>query len=222
MGSWTAEALARSGVETLTLIDLDDICVSNMNRQIHTLASTVGQPKIDAMRQRIQQINPECTVHCVFDFLTTDNAESLLAHGYDVVVDAIDSAKHKCAILSAARTISLPVVTVGGAGGRRDPSAWSIADLNRTKNDALLYRFARTSVSNMASRGATSLGGISCVYTTELPVFPTPDGETCGNTKPESPLRLDCSEGYGASTAVTGTAGFLAASAAIDVLLAPT
>ena len=219
VGSWTAEALARTGVGVLTLIDLDEICVTNTNRQIHALTDTVGHSKIGTMAQRIHGINPECVVHEEHDFLTPDNAPTLLDRPYDVIIDAIDSAKHKCALLATARSLHRKVVTVGGAGGRRDPSQWAIADLNKTQNDALLYRVRKNLRQQYGFPRGNKPWGIPCVFTTELPVFPTQDGETCGHTKPEAPLRLDCSEGYGASTPVTGTAGFLAAAAAINVLL---
>ena len=136
-----------------------------------------------------------------------------------MVIDAIDSAKHKCVLLAAAREIGRSVVTVGGAGGRKDPSRWTVCDLNRTKNDALLFRVRKVLRQDHEFPRGSKPWGIPCVYTTELPVFPTSDGETCSHTKPDAPLRLDCSEGYGASTAVTGTAGFLAASTSIDLLL---
>ena len=219
MGSWTAEALARTGVGALTLIDLDEICVTNTNRQIHALTDTVGHSKIATMAHRIHGINPECVVHEEHDFLTPDNAPTLLGRPFDVIIDAIDSAKHKCALLATARSLHRKVVTVGGAGGRRDPSQWAIADLNKTQNDALLYRVRKNLRQQYGFPRGNKPWGIPCVFTTELPVFPTQDGETCGHTKPEAPLRLDCSEGYGASTPVTGTAGFLAAAAAINVLL---
>ena len=219
VGSWTAEALARTGVGAITLVDLDDICVSNTNRQIHALTSTLGQSKIHAMAERIMDIHPHCQVHQELDFLTPENARRILSQPFDVIIDAIDSAKHKCAILSTTRDLAKQLVTVGGAGGRRDPTQWTVSDLNRTQNDALLLRVRKTLRQKFGfPRGATPWG-IPCVHTTEAPIYPTPDGDIGAIRRPDSPLRLDCSEGYGASTAVTGTAGFLAASTAIDVLL---
>ena len=119
VGSWAAEALARSGIGELTLIDLDDICVSNINRQLHALSSTVGQDKVAVMAERIRQINPDCVVHQVADFIAADNlAELLGGKPVDYVLDAIDSVKAKTALIAWCKRRKIPLITTGGAGGQ--------------------------------------------------------------------------------------------------------
>ena len=140
VGSWVAEAFARSGVGQLTLIDLDDLCVTNINRQIHALTDTVGLSKVDVMADRIKQINPECQVNTIEDFITLENVRELLTDSFDYVVDAIDSVNVKSAIIAHCKRNKLPIVTIGGAGGQIDPSKIAIADLSQTFQDPLLAK----------------------------------------------------------------------------------
>lgn len=129
VGVWAAEALARSGIGAITLIDMDDICVTNTNRQLHALKSTVGLPKVDVMKERILAINPECTVNVIDDFITVDNVAEYLSLGFDYVIDAIDSVRPKAALLAYCRRFKIPVVTTGGAGGQIDPTQIQVTDL---------------------------------------------------------------------------------------------
>jgi tRNA A37 threonylcarbamoyladenosine dehydratase len=138
VGSWAAEALARSGVGSLTLIDLDDICVTNVNRQIHAVTSAIGALKVEAMAQRIRDINPECRVTSVPEFFTASNAGEMLGRGFDCVLDAIDNVVNKCALLAGCRSRGISVVTTGGAGGRTDPTQLRVADLTRVTHDPLI------------------------------------------------------------------------------------
>ena len=140
VGSWVAEAFARNGVGKLTLIDLDDLCITNINRQIHALTNTVGQSKVDVMAERIHQINPECDVNCIEDFVTLENLQSLLTNEFDYVVDAIDSVPVKSAIIAHCKRNKLPLITIGGAGGQTDPTKIAIADLSQTFQDPLLAK----------------------------------------------------------------------------------
>ena len=125
---WAAEALARTGIGTITLIDMDDVCITNTNRQIHALQGNVGKAKTEVMAERILAINPECTVNCVDDFITPDNTAELMGAGYSYVIDAIDSVRPKAALLARCRRNKIPVVTTGGAGGQIDPSQIQVAD----------------------------------------------------------------------------------------------
>ena len=120
VGSWTAEALARSGIGTITLIDLDDVCVTNTNRQIHALSNTIGEAKVDAIASRIHLINPACKVKCIEDFVTPDNTATLLTKEMHAVVDATDSIRAKAAMIAHCKRNKVPIVTVGGAGGQID------------------------------------------------------------------------------------------------------
>src|SRR5882757_7819365 len=132
VGSWVVEGLARSGVGALTLVDLDDVCVTNVNRQLPALDGQIGRPKVDALADRIRLIHPTCRVLARPEFFTRATADEHLAPGYDFVIDAIDHLGNKCELLAACRTRGLRILTVGGAGGRRDATAIRIADLAQT------------------------------------------------------------------------------------------
>src|ERR1051325_9139067 len=122
VGSWTVEGLARSGVGALTLIDLDDVCVTNVNRQLPAIDGQIGRPKITVLAERVRLINPECRVTTVHEFFTASSGERLLAARFDFVVDAVDRMSHKALLIAGCRERGLPVLTVGGAGGRRAPT----------------------------------------------------------------------------------------------------
>lgn len=217
VGSWTAEALARTGLGRLTLVDLDDICVSNTNRQIHALDGHVGQPKGEVMARRIALIQPECQVDAVLRFVTPSTVDAILAPGFDYVVDAIDDLHNKCLLLAACKERGLPVVTVGGAGGRRDPTALVVDDLTRSGQDGLLKQTRRRLRREF---GFSEQGpwGIPCVYSREKAVFPSPDGGVCAKPAAGDALRMDCASGFGAATFVTGAFGFAAASVVVGAI----
>jgi tRNA A37 threonylcarbamoyladenosine dehydratase len=138
VGCWAAECLARSGIGKLTLIDADDLCVTNTNRQIHALDGTYGKPKVGVMAQRLRAIQPEIEVTERQEFLSDRNVDGFLDGGFDAVIDAIDAVRAKCVLLARCRERQVPVVACGGAGGRRDASLIRVADLARTRDDALL------------------------------------------------------------------------------------
>ncbi|MCK4711105.1 MAG: tRNA threonylcarbamoyladenosine dehydratase, partial [Gammaproteobacteria bacterium] len=140
VGSWAAEAAARSGIGSITLIDHDDIELSNTNRQVHTLQSTIGQSKVEALAERILQINPECNCTAIDDLVTRANLEQFNFDSFDYVIDAIDHAQHKLSLVHYLRRNKIKLVSTGGAGGRTDPSKIEIADLTRTFNDPLLAK----------------------------------------------------------------------------------
>lgn len=230
VGSWAAEALARNGVGRITLIDLDDICITNINRQIHALNNTIGESKVDVMSQRIKQINPQCQVNVIEDFVTVDNLAVLLSNQYDYVIDAIDSVDIKTRIIAHCKRNKLPIITIGGAGGQVDPSKIAITDLSKTYQDPLLakvknqlrreFNFPRADLAKISKRKFA----IDAVFSTEQLRYPTEVGEVC-LAKPEvtdnnnTAMRLDCSGGFGATTHVTATFAFFAVGRAIDKLL---
>ena len=221
VGSWVAEALARTALGSITLIDLDDICVTNTNRQIHALQDSIGEAKVEAMAQRIMQINPACRVSQVEDFVTPDNVSELLNNTYDYVVDATDSIKAKAAMITHCKRNKIPIITIGGAGGQIDPTQVAVADLNKTIQDPLasklrseLRRFYNFST-NPKRRFA-----IDCVYSTEQLRYPQADGTVSMNkTLTDGSVKLDCNNGFGAAVAVTATFGFVASARVIDKLI---
>jgi tRNA A37 threonylcarbamoyladenosine dehydratase len=219
VGSWAVEALARSGIGEMTLVDLDDICISNVNRQLHALTGEFGKPKVEAMAARAQLINPDCVVHAQQLFFTAGTAEILLAPNYDCVLDAIDQTPMKALLIGRCRERKLPIVTTGGAGGRRDPTAIRVEDLARSTHDGLLaatrkllrdeHGFPRDPKQNFE---------VPCVFSPEAPVFPNSNGEVCARPEAGSRLRLDCRSGYGTATFVTGAFGFAAAAQVVKTL----
>ena len=214
VGSWVAEALARSGVERLTLIDLDHVAESNINRQIHALDATLGQAKVDAMRARIHAINPLAQVAAVEDFVTPDNAAQLL-RDFDLVVDAIDNVRAKVAMVLACRAQRIPLVMVGGAGGKTDPGRIRVDDLTRTEQDPLLAKVRkRLRAEHGFSRNPKRPFGIEVVYSGE----PLRHGPAACDL-PHGPHGLSCA-GYGSSMVMTATMGLFAAARAIERLVA--
>ncbi|OZG70247.1 tRNA cyclic N6-threonylcarbamoyladenosine(37) synthase TcdA [Hahella sp. CCB-MM4] len=222
VGSWAAEALARSGIGRITLIDLDDVCISNTNRQIHALKSTVGQSKVDVMARRILEINPECDVRQITKFVTEKSVAELLSKEFHFVIDAIDSVRHKCALLAYCRRNKIKVICVGGAGGQTDPTLIEYADLSRTYHDPLLAKVRKKLRKDYGfPENPQRRFSIEAVFSTEQQVYPSPDGSVCQSKPgPNESTRLDCASGFGAATAVTATFGFVAASRVLKKLAA--
>lgn len=222
VGSWIVEALARSGIGKLTLVDLDDICESNINRQIHALDGLIGTSKIETMAERCRAINPGCKITTLHTFLTSKNVDEILQPNFDYVIDAIDSTNHKVSIIASCKERGTPVLTIGGAGGRIDPTLIQICDLSRSINDQLLKRVRKQLRQQHGfPRQKRRKFHIDCVFSPEEPTYP----ETCDihgeNPGPKS-VRLDCSSGFGAATHLTGTFGFFAASHVLKALAQPT
>ena len=210
VGSWAVEALARSGVGRLTLIDLDEVCVTNVNRQVPALDGHIGHLKIEVMAQRARQINPTIQVEPRADFFTASTADALLDAPYDAVLDAIDDLRNKALLIARCRALGLHVVTMGGAGGRQDPTQLVISDLSQTGQDGLLRKLRR---SLRHDHGLPERGpwGIPCVYSREPVMYPTQSGQVCATPEPGTTLRLDCASGFGTASFVTGAFGFAAA-----------
>lgn len=211
VGSWTVEALARSGVGALTLIDLDEVCVTNVNRQIHALEGTVGSSKVEVMAERVRLINPECQVTAVAEFFTEANAARLLAPDFSYVADAIDAVANKCRLLALCSERRLPVVSCGAAGGRMNATAVRVADLADVTHDRLLAEVRKRL---RKEHGFPPLGkklGVPCVFSPETPVTPELPACAAEGQGSEAPPRLNCEWGYGSATFVTGTFGFAAA-----------
>jgi tRNA threonylcarbamoyladenosine dehydratase len=212
VGTWAVEALARSGIGALTLVDLDEICVTNINRQLHALTETIGRAKVEVMAERIHAINPECKIVAEQKFFNAQTAEELLAPKYDFVVDAIDSVSNKVLLLAKCCERKIPVVSCGGAGGRRDATQVRTADLAKVTHDRLLAEVRKKLRKDFQFPADGSPMGIECVFSAEAPVFAQPDGSVCENrAASEDGTRLNCTGGLGSATFVTGAFGFAAA-----------
>ncbi len=221
VGSWAAEAAARSGIGYIALIDHDDIDISNTNRQIHTLAETIGQSKVEVLRERIMQINPECHCVAIDDLVTRGSVEKFKLGHYDYVVDAIDHVQHKVSLVHHCRRNKIRVVSTGGAGGLTDPSKIEVGDLTQTYNDPLLAKL-RSNLRHQIgySRNPKRRFAIDCVFSTEQPIYAMTDG-TVGFAKPgqEERTTLDCANGIGSFVGVTACFGFTAIAHAISKFL---
>lgn len=212
VGSWVVEALARSGVGALTLVDMDEVCLSNVNRQIHALDGTVGRTKASVLAERVGQIAPECAVTVEEVFFTESTAERLLAPDYDYIIDSIDATRLKCFLIAEARKWGLKLITCGGAGGCIDPSRVQICDLARTINDPLLLQVRKRLRQQYGfPKFKRQKFKIDCVYSDELPVFPMEDGTVSCEGESGEDYRLNCDTGFGSATYLTGTIGFFLA-----------
>ncbi len=222
VGSWAAEALVRSGVGELTLIDADDVCVSNTNRQSHALEGTFGRPKVDVVAERLRAINPEIRVHALAEFVTLTNLDTLFGRDYDAVIDACDALRIKVAMIAFCKRRKIPIVVSGSAGGRTDPTLVSARDLTRTEHDILLGLVRRRLRDEYGwTRNPKRYFGVQAVFSRQNVRYPQADGSVCGTrpAEPEGGLKLDCSGGLGAAMHVTASFGMVAAARVIERLL---
>jgi len=230
VGSWAAEALCRSGVGNILLIDLDDICVSNTNRQVHTTSQTVGRMKTEEMGRRLVEISPSCNVTIVHDFISVDNAYTIIEKLHpeiDIILDAIDGAIEKTALIAAACVHSIPIVTCGGAAGRTDPTQIVCDDLTKCADCRLLFscRKRLRDEYRLFAKGPSEKGDIkkyrprkwriAAVFSTELRKKVGGDG---GGGEFASSLR-QCDGALGTACFVTGTYGFVAASKVVSMIV---
>ena len=223
VGSWAVEALARSGIGALTLIDADDICVSNTNRQLPALQGAYGQSKVKTMAERCRAINPQMRIKEVEKFLTPGNLAELLDQGENIVLDACDSFRTKVEMIAWCRRRKIPIVTVGAAGGRIDPTLVRIRDLSRTEHDAMLALIRKKLRAEFNfPKTPKRYFGVPAVYSLENVRYPQADGSVCGirpTLDAETTLKLDCGAGLGAATHITGTFAFVAVSKILETLL---
>ncbi|WP_019936608.1 ThiF family adenylyltransferase [Bordetella sp. FB-8] len=228
VGSWTAEALARCGVGALTLVDLDHIAESNVNRQIHALTPTLGQSKIEAMARRVRDINPDCVVTRVDDFVEPGNVAEVFSGDLDVIVDCTDQAAAKIAMILHARERGLPLVLCGGAGGKTDPLALRAGDLSEAVNDALLAKLRNTLRREHGfARGADSNGkalkrvpkmGVRALWFDQQAILPDAWAQADAAARQGAPQGLSCA-GYGSVVTVTAAMGMAAANEALRRIL---
>ncbi len=214
VGSWAVEALARNAVGNITIIDLDNIAESNVNRQLHAIDGEFGKAKVTAMAQRILSINPDCKVQQIEDFVTVDNVEGMLSAGFDVVLDAIDDVRAKVAIAAFCRTHKIKLIMTGGAGGRLDPTRIQVTDLAKVTGDRLLAK-VRNSLrrDHGFARGENANFHIQAVYSDEQIQKPEVACEADAGLS-----GLNCA-GYGSSVCVTAPFGMAAAAMVLKALL---
>jgi tRNA A37 threonylcarbamoyladenosine dehydratase len=212
VGSWVVEGLARSGIGAITMIDLDDVCVTNVNRQLPALDGNIGRPKVAALADRVKLINPGCRVEAVAEFFTEETMPRLLAVRYDWVVDCIDLMSNKARVIGECVKRGQPVATVGSAGGRRDATRIKVSDLGDSHGDELLRQVRKKLRRDYGfAKGEGNHYGIPCVSTQEQPFYPWADGTCAAEPEQGSNLRLDCATGFGTAVFITGAFGFAAA-----------
>jgi tRNA A37 threonylcarbamoyladenosine dehydratase len=213
VGSWVIEALARNAIGKLTLIDMDVVAESNINRQLPALSTTLGQNKTDVMAERVREINQDCEVCIIDDFLTQDNITDLIAEDTTYIIDCIDNSRVKSALIAWSKRQKVKILTIGGAGGKIDPSLIKISDLSRTIHDPLLSRTRKLLRQNYNfSTNIKRRFNIQCVYSVEHVKYPNSAGEITQEKTQDELTGLSCAGGIGSSVMVTGSFAFIAVS----------
>ena len=221
VGSWAVESLARSGIGHLTLVDLDEICITNVNRQLHAMDGQIGRQKTDAMAERALAIHPGCDIKIVHKFFNEKSATEILDAGFDAVIDAIDFARHKSLIIAECHRRSIYAITCGGAGGRRDPTRIRVTDLAYSGMDPLLLQLRRGLRNDFGfpknTRGKEPiLFGIDAVYSDEAPWYSGCDGTVSKDKPEEISQRLNCASGFGSAAHLIASFGLIAAGRVLD------
>lgn len=218
VGSWAVESLARTGLGELTLVDFDDICVSNTNRQIHASKDQIGKMKTQALKERLLQINPQLKVHEIQEAYSLDTDAKIFSSQYDGVIDAMDDLRNKFHLVLSCKQQGIPLVIAGAAGGRRDPSQIQVADLSKTKEDPMLATL-RKNLRRKANFPRQGRFDLPSVFSTEKPRFM--DSAGCMSTiKPDDFNKpLDCATGFGTVSHVTAVFGFMLSHLLIESLI---
>ena len=225
VGSWAVESLARSGIGHLTLVDLDEICVTNVNRQLHAMDGQIGRQKTEAMAERALAIHPGCEVVIVPKFFNEKSAAEILDAGFDAVIDAIDYARHKSLLAAECHKRKIYAVTCGGAGGRRDPTRIRVTDLAYSGMDPLLLQLRRGLRNDYGFPKTPRnqdpvLFGIDAVYSDEAPYYSHCDGTVSKTAPEEIALRLNCASGFGSASHLIASFGLIAAGRVLEKLAA--
>lgn len=215
VGSWVVEALARNAIGEITLIDMDVVAESNINRQLPAMSNTLGKNKIDVMAERIGQINAECKTNLIDDFVDADNIADLIPESCDFVIDCIDNSRVKAALISWCKRNKLKIITLGGAGGQIDPTRIKLADLSRTEHDPLLSKTRKLLRQNYGfTSNVKRRFAVPCVFSSEHLKLPTDE-----NSDEMGHGSLNCAGGIGSSVMVTASFGFFACSYVLNTLL---
>ena len=224
VGSWVVEALARSGVGALTLVDFDEVCITNVNRQLPALDGGFGKFKVEELAKRVRLISPDCNVDTKAEFFNQITCDDILSGGFEFVVDAIDNVRNKVLLIAECCRLGVPVITSGAAGGRLDGTRVHVADLAKSIQDPLLSKVRAELRKNYGFPRAGKKMGVSCVFSPEPPVYPKKDGTVCASRSEagehEGSMKLNCEWGFGAATHVTGAFGFVAAGEVVRRLAA--
>lgn len=211
VGSWVVEALARNAIGKITLIDMDVVAESNINRQLPAQTNTIGRNKIDVMKERIEQINPDCKTVLIDDFIDQDNLNQLIQSGADYVIDCIDNSRIKAALISWCKKKKIKIITLGGAGGQTDPSKIMVSDLSRTIHDPLLSKTRKLLRQDYGfTKNTKRRFSVPCVYSTEHLHY--------SNESSIEPGGLNCAGGLGSSVMVTGAFAFHASAYVLNSL----
>ena len=218
VGSWTAEALVRSGIGNITLVDPDSICVSNINRQILALDSTIGKSKVLAMKTRLLDINPDCNVTVFEDFFCEDTKEEIFSIKYDFAFDAIDRLKNKLLFIFSCQERDIPFLISGGAGGKIDSTKVQIKDLGESYKDRLLFRVRKKLRQNYNYKKGKTKMGIPCVFSPEETRFFTSEGELTNSKQGLGITKLDCHGSIGSFAPTTGVFGLMSAGYIVNVI----
>lgn len=219
VGSWAVEALARSAIGAITMIDLDNVAESNINRQVHALSDTLGKAKVTALAERIALINPFCAVTEIEDFVGAENLDQFIGAGrFDYVIDAIDNVRAKTALIAYCRDKQIKLITIGGAGGQTDPTRIAVCDLGRTEQEPLLAKVRkRLRAEHGYPRGEKGKFGVDAVYSTEP--LRAPFASCAADAARGGTTGLNCA-GFGSSMAVTASFGMVAAAHVLRELAA--
>lgn len=225
VGSWAVESLARSGIGHITMVDLDEICITNVNRQLHAMDGQIGRQKTEAMADRATAIHPGCEVVIVPKFFNEKSATEILDAGFDAVIDAIDYARHKSLLAAECHRRKIYAVTCGGAGGRRDPTRIRVTDLAHSGMDPLLLQLRRGLRNDYGfpktpRHHEPILFGIDAVYSDEAPWYSHCGGTVSKEVPEEVALRLNCASGFGSATHIIASFGLIAAGRVLDHLAA--
>jgi tRNA A37 threonylcarbamoyladenosine dehydratase len=223
VGSWAVEALARSGIGHLTLVDLDEICVTNVNRQLHAMDGQIGRQKTEAMAERARAIHPGCEVAVVPAFFNERTSAGILDAGFDALLDAIDTTRHKALLLAECHRRGIAAVTCGGAGGRRDPTRIRVTDLAFSGKDPLLLQVRRSLRNDHGFRKIPQHEtpppfGIDAVFSDEPQLYAQCDGSVSTDRPEEAETRLTCASGLGTASHVTACFGMIAAGRVLERL----
>jgi tRNA A37 threonylcarbamoyladenosine dehydratase len=207
VGSWIAESMARSGVGNISLFDLDDLCETNINRQVHATTETIGHLKVDALKHRLLLINPELKIETHQAYLSPKNFDLLLNQDFDYIIDATDDFSLKCQLLVLAKDHPIKVFMIGAAGGKKDPAQIKVDDITQATNDKLLASVRKKLRQDMGFPRGKSAWNIKCVFSNERAVYPSADGLIC-HSAPGRAIHQDCETGFGSATHVTGSFAF--------------
>lgn len=212
VGSWVVEALARSGIGELTLVDLDEVCVTNVNRQLPALDGGFGKFKVEELKTRVNNISPTCNVYARIEFFNKKTYKKILKDGFDFVIDAIDNVQNKVLLISECYRRNIPIITSGAAGGRLDGTKVQVTDLAKATQDPLLSKVRSNLRKEHGFPRSPKKMGVQCVFSPESAVYPKKDGSICSSrsemSHQGSSMKLNCEWGFGSATFVTGAFGF--------------